>query len=199
MNTMDRLNLIRQEFDKHVECTKLTLGKSLNSIERVSSLIVEGFKLQPRKKVILFGNGGSAADCQHIAAEFTNRFSIEREPLPAIALTTDTSAITAISNDYDFNEIFVKQIKAIGNEGDIAIGISTSGTSNNVIKALIQAKQLKMKTILLTGIIKENKYKFDEIIEVSSFSTPRIQEMHIFIGHIICLLIDKEYEKLNIK
>jgi len=196
MNTIERLSIIEQEINNHIDTCFRTLNTIIPSIERVSSLIVECYKHQPRRKVILFGNGGSAADCQHIAAEFTNRFSIEREPLPAISLTTDTSTLTAISNDYNFNEIFRKQISAIGQEGDIAIGISTSGTSKNVILALNKAKELNIKTILLTGNININ-YDYDEIIKVESNTTARIQEIHILIGHIICLLIDKEYEILK--
>ncbi len=142
------------------------------------------------RKILLFGNGGSAADSQHIAAEFMNRFQIERPPLPAIALTTDTSVLTSISNDYAFDEIFSKQIKALGKKGDIAFGISTSGNSANVVKAFRVAKKLGMVTIALTsegGRIGSNA---DIALAVPSKSIPRIQEAHITVGHILCDLTD---------
>ena len=142
------------------------------------------------RKILLFGNGGSAADSQHIAAEFMNRFQIERPPLPAIALTTDTSILTSISNDYAFDEIFSKQIKALGKKGDIAFGISTSGNSANVVKAFRVAKKLGMVTIALTsegGRIGSNA---DIALAVPSKSIPRIQEAHITVGHILCDLTD---------
>lgn len=191
-------NLIELEFNQHNNLVRSTYIQCKEDIEAATYLISDGFKSQPKKKLFLFGNGGSAADAQHIAAEFTNRYSIDREPLPAIALTTDTSTITAISNDFGYGEIFEKQIKALAQPGDIALGISTSGTSGNVITALYTAKVLNMKTILLTGDIKNDLPGLDAIIKVPSPSTPRIQEMHILIGHIICMLIDEEY-KIPIK
>ena len=142
------------------------------------------------RKVLLFGNGGSAADSQHIAAEFMNRFQIERPPLPAIALTTDTSLLTSISNDYAFDEVFSKQVKALGKKGDIAIGISTSGNSANVLKAFRVARKLGMITIALTGEGGKIASNADIPLTVPSRSTPRIQEVHIVIGHILCELTD---------
>ena len=142
------------------------------------------------RKLLLFGNGGSAADSQHIAAEFMNRFQIERPPLPAIALTTDTSILTAISNDYAFDEVFSKQIKALGRKGDIAIGISTSGNSTNVLKAFRMAKKLGMVTIALTAEGGKIGSNADIALAVPSKSTPRIQEAHITVGHILCDLTD---------
>jgi len=142
------------------------------------------------RKILLFGNGGSAADCQHIAAEFMNRFLIERPPLPAIALTTDTSILTSISNDYAFDEVFSKQIKALGKKGDIAIGISTSGNSANVIKGFRVAKKVGMVTIALTGEGGKIASNADIALAVPSKSIPRIQEAHIAIGHILCDLTD---------
>ena len=142
------------------------------------------------RKLLLFGNGGSAADSQHIAAEFMNRFQIERPPLPAIALTTDTSILTAISNDYAFDEVFSKQIKALGKKGDIAIGISTSGNSANVLKAFRMAKKLGMVTIALTAEGGKIGSNADIALAVPSKSTPRIQEAHITVGHILCDLTD---------
>jgi D-sedoheptulose 7-phosphate isomerase len=160
-------------------------------IDEVAELIVKAFKAG--NKVLLFGNGGSAADCQHIAAEFVNRFKIDRPPLPAIALTTDTSIITSIGNDFDFSDIFVKQIKAIGTKGDIAVAISTSGRSPNIIKALDAAAKLDIITVLFTGgdggaALEVAGHAF----VVPSKSTPRIQEVHIVLGHVLCELVDNK-------
>ena len=147
--------------------------------------------LKAGNKILLFGNGGCAADAQHLAAEFVNRFIIERPPLPAIALTTDTSVITSIGNDYDFSEIFSKQIRAIGQKGDIAWGMSTSGTSVNVVKALETAKKIDMVTIALTGRDGGEIARIaDHALIVASTSTPRIQEVHITVGHVICEMVD---------
>lgn len=143
------------------------------------------------KKVLLFGNGGSAADAQHVAAEFVNRFLIERPPLPAVALTTDTSILTSIANDYDFSEVFAKQIKAIGQPGDIAWGITTSGGSLNVLEGLRVARDKQMKTIVLTGGDGgEAADLADLLLAVESAPTPRIQEVHLMWEHIICDLVD---------
>jgi D-sedoheptulose 7-phosphate isomerase len=157
--------------------------------------------LKAGNKILLFGNGGSAADAQHLAAEFVNRFMIERPPLPAIALTTDTSVITSIGNDYDFSEIFSKQIRAIGQPGDVAWGMSTSGDSPNVLKALEMAKKMGLITVGMTGkkggeIAKSVDYS----LHVASDSTPRIQEVHITVGHVICEMIDfRLFQKLDMK
>lgn len=145
------------------------------------------------KKVILFGNGGSAADAQHIAAELVNRLYFDRKSLPAEALTANTSVLTAIGNDYSFDKIFSKQIEGIGKKGDIAIGISTSGNSSNVIEAINVAKEKKLFTIGFTG---RSGGKLKEIadicLQVPSDDTPRIQEIHIMLGHIICEIIEKD-------
>ena len=142
-------------------------------------------------KILIFGNGGSAADAQHIAAEFVNRFQIERPPLAAIALTTDTSIITSIGNDYHFDEIFSKQINALGKKDDIAIGISTSGNSKNVIQAIHAAGKIGMFTIGLTGHGGELAECVDLVFAVKSDITARIQEAHITLGHILCDLVDR--------
>jgi D-sedoheptulose 7-phosphate isomerase len=142
-------------------------------------------------KLFFFGNGGSAADAQHLAAEFVNRYVMDRPPLPAIALTTDTSILTSVSNDLAFNEIFAKQLRALGKEGDVAVGISTSGSSPNIIKAFEVAKEMGIKTVALTGndggIIAK---MVDFPLVVPSTSTPRIQEAHILIGHILCEMVE---------
>lgn len=145
-------------------------------------------------KILIFGNGGSAADAQHLAAELVNRFKRERAPLPAIALTTDTSILTAIANDYNFSEIFVKQIQALGKRGDLALGISTSGKSDNVIKALKVAKDLGLYTVGLSGgeggLMKDY---CDYLILVPSFNTPRIQEGHLLFLHIFSELLEEVF------
>lgn len=142
-------------------------------------------------KLMICGNGGSAADAQHMAAEFVNRFMLERPPLPAIALTTDSSVITSIGNDYSYDEIFSKQLKALGVEGDILLGISTSGNSGNILAAVRAARDLGVYTVGLTG---SGGGKLESLVDmamvVKSNVTARIQETHIFIAHIICQLVD---------
>jgi len=164
-------------------------------IEAVTAALKDG------NKILFFGNGGSAADAQHLAAEFVNRFVIERPPLPAIALTTDTSVITSIANDYDFADIFSKQIRAIGQKGDIAWGMSASGTSANVVKALETAGKIGMVTVGLTGRDGGDVARIvDHTLNVSSTSTPRIQEVHITVGHVICEMVDfKLFQRPNSK
>jgi D-sedoheptulose 7-phosphate isomerase len=149
--------------------------------------------LRRGNKILIFGNGGSAADAQHIAAEFVNRFLSDRAPLPAIALTTDTSVLTSISNDMGFSLVFARQIEALGAKGDIAWGITTSGTSPNVIEGFRKATEMGMKTIALTGKDGGEVLKMtDYALNVHSSSTPRIQEVHITVGHIICELVESE-------
>jgi len=171
------------------------LAKLVNVIEAIINALKAG------NKILIFGNGGSAADAQHIAAEFVNRFIIERPPLPAIALTTDTSVITSIGNDYDFSEIFSKQIRAVGQPGDIAWGISTSGNSANVLKGLEMAKKLGLITVAFTGKDGGEIAKIvDFPIHVSSSNTARIQEAHITAGHAICEMVDiKLFQKPDLK
>ena len=175
------------------------VNENLNRIVAVVEAVTAALKAG--NKILLFGNGGSAADAQHLAAEFVNRFVIERPPLPAIALTTDTSVITSIGNDYDFAEIFSKQIRAIGQKGDIAWGMSTSGTSVNVVKGLEAAKKIGMVTIGLTGRDGGDVAKIvDHALNVSSTSTPRIQEVHITVGHVICEMVDfKLFQRPDMK
>jgi D-sedoheptulose 7-phosphate isomerase len=142
-------------------------------------------------KIMLFGNGGSAADAQHIAAEFINRFEIERRPLPALALTTDTSVITSIGNDYHFDDIFSKQVRALGRKGDVSIGISTSGNSANVIKAVDISNEMGIHTVGLSGRGGQLKQAAAFPLCVASDTTARIQEAHALVGHILCLLTDR--------
>ncbi len=143
-------------------------------------------------KVLIFGNGGSAADAQHLAAELVNRFQIERPPLAAIALTTDTSVLTSIGNDYHFDEIFSKQVQALGKKGDIAWGLSTSGSSPNVIKALDTARKLGIASIGMTGRGGELARSADLAFAVASDATARVQETHIMLGHILCDLLERK-------
>jgi D-sedoheptulose 7-phosphate isomerase len=147
--------------------------------------------LSSGRKVLIFGNGGSAADAQHIAAEFVNRFGIERPPLAAIALTTDTSILTSIGNDYHFDDIFSKQIHALGKEGDVAWAISTSGNSSNVLKGIEAAGEKKMATFAMTGHGGRLAAKADLALTVTSDSTARIQETHLIMAHILCELVER--------
>jgi D-sedoheptulose 7-phosphate isomerase len=142
-------------------------------------------------KLLVFGNGGSAADAQHLAAELVNRFILERPPLPALALSTDTSILTAIGNDYNFEDIFSKQVKALGEKGDVALGISTSGSSANVLYALEAAKEKGLFTIGLTGQKKGGMDSLcDILVRAPSLKTPRIQEVHGLVIHLLCELVD---------
>jgi D-sedoheptulose 7-phosphate isomerase len=182
-------DIVRKSFLESIEAKELFLRESSDKIVEAAILIAEGFKVGA--KLLVFGNGGSAADAQHIAAEFVNRFQIERPPLPALALTTDTSVITSIGNDYDYNDIFSKQVKALGKEGDIVLSISTSGDSPNVIEALKVAKKMDMKCIGLTGKKGGMMATMVDIpMIVKSTSVPRIQEVHITIAHTLCELVD---------
>ncbi|MGE4319472.1 MAG: SIS domain-containing protein [Deferribacterales bacterium] len=143
-------------------------------------------------KLLICGNGGSAADAQHIAAEFVNRFKMERPPLPAIALTTDTSIITSIGNDYEFNDIFLKQVSALANENDVLWGISTSGNSENVVRALREAGKMNVRIVGFTGRDGgKMKGLCDLLFQSPTDNTPRIQEIHISAAHIICQLVDE--------
>jgi D-sedoheptulose 7-phosphate isomerase len=160
-------------------------------LERAIAEVVRAFKTGG--KLLLFGNGGSAADAQHIAAEFVNRYLIKRPPLPAIALTANTSTLTSIANDYGVADLFAKQVRALGRAGDVAVAISTSGNSLNVLRALDVCKELSIRTIGLTGGHGGAlASKVDHLLCVSATSvTPRIQETHILIGHVICEMVDQ--------
>ena len=162
----------------------------ISTIAKVSDLVVK--VVRQSNKVFLFGNGGSAADAQHIAAEFVGRFAFDRPALAALALSVNTSCITAIGNDYGFEQVFSRQIEALGRAGDIAVGITTSGNSPNIIHALSMAKTMGMHTVALTGGFGGKvKSEVDHCICVPSNVTPRIQECHILIGHIISELVEE--------
>jgi len=165
--------------------------KLLDNIEEVAKKCVALYKTD--KKTILAGNGGSAADAQHIAAELVGRYGFDRPSIPSLALTTDTSNLTAIGNDYGYDQVFSRQLEGMGKEGDIFIGISTSGNSVNIINAFESAKKKNIMTIALTGRDGGEMAKIADIsLVVPSNSTPRIQESHILIGHILCDIIEKE-------
>lgn len=185
---------IIKEFQSHLETIQNVIGSMEDDLQEASQMVVN--TLQKGNKVLLCGNGGSAADAQHIAAELTGRYKTERRGLPAIALTTDTSALTAIGNDYGYDRVFDRQVEALVNEGDILIGISTSGNSKNVINALSLAKEMGCKTLGLSG---KNGGAMNDVCDlnlvVPSSDTPRIQEMHILFGHTICQCVDDNIVK----
>jgi len=183
---------IVKAFDESIRVKQAFLRDNLETLTQAIDAIVAAFKRG--NKLLLFGNGGSAADAQHIAAEFTNRFLIERPPLPALALTTDTSALTAIANDYDYAQVFAKQVQALGKPEDIAMAISTSGNSPNVLLAIEACKKLNISTIGLTGGSGGKMIgKVDYMLRVSEGkNSPRIQETHILVGHVICDIVDQK-------
>jgi len=192
-----KIDTIKDHLKKSAE-VKYKLSESVSDIATAVDCIID--VLKSGGKVFLCGNGGSAADSQHIAAELVGRFKRERAALPAIALTTDTSIITAVSNDYDFTNVFIRQIEALGNKGDVLIGLSTSGKSENVKLALKKAQEMGIRTIAFIGneIHCPLSEFSDIIISVPSSETPYIQEAHITVAHIICNLVEKYFsgEKL---
>ncbi len=178
-------------FSASITAKQHFLQENEASLERVIHTLVRAFR--DGKKLLLFGNGGSAADAQHIAAEFVNRYLIERPPLPALALTTDSSALTSIANDYGAEEVFAKQLQALGKAGDVAIAISTSGNSPNIVRGLEICRALGIHTVGLTGGSGGKiAMLVDHLLCVSSTTvTPRIQETHILVGHVICEMVDQ--------
>ena len=179
------LNILEDSINVTNRFIKENLDSIIKGADMLASCLASGHK------ILIFGNGGSAADAQHIAAEFVNRFQIERPPMAALALTTDTSIITSIGNDYHFVDIFSKQVTALGRKDDVAIGISTSGNSKNVIKAVHAAKDAGMQAIGLTGRGGELAKCADLVFAVKSDVTARIQETHSILGHILCDLVDR--------
>jgi D-sedoheptulose 7-phosphate isomerase len=183
--------LFHQEFMEHIETAQQTQQVLEAPFKKLLSLSLD--VLQAGGKIMLFGNGGSAADAQHLATELTVRFSKNRAALAALALTTDTSALTAIGNDFGFDYLFSRQIEAIGRPGDLAIAISTSGTSPNIIVGLQKAKELGLHVAALGGRDGGEMVKYaDPILIVPSYSTSRIQEMHITLGQMLCGAIEKQ-------
>ena len=187
-------SIIKFEFEEHLKTSQATFESIGDSLELAAKLCIECLK--NGNKILLFGNGGSAADAQHIAAEMVCRYKTERKGLAAIALTTDTSALTAIGNDYGYDRVFNRQVEALANKGDVAIGISTGGISANVISALKLANDLNCKTIGFSGRGGGEMNELCDInIVVPAQATARIQEMHIVIGHTICHLIDLAFKE----
>ncbi len=189
---MDSMSFIEQHIAESIE-TKQALKASATINENISKAALRCLDAyQKGHKILIAGNGGSAADAQHIAAEFVSRFEFNRPGLPAIALTTDTSILTAIGNDYGFERLFSRQVEANGSAGDVFIGISTSGNSPNILTALQSAKELGLTTIGFAGSGGKIQDECDICISVPSTHTPRIQECHILIGHIICAYVERE-------
>ena len=194
--TLPTNQLIEDSFQAHSETTQLTLSACKKEVSAVSSQLIDA--LENGKKVIFVGNGGSAADAQHLAAELVGRFTRERKSLAAIALTTDTSAITAIGNDYGYEYVFSRQIEGIANHGDVLIAISTSGNSANVIKAVETAFERGCVVVGMSGNTGGTlAEKSNMCITVPSKVTARIQEMHILIGHILCDIVEKHFYGLE--
>jgi D-sedoheptulose 7-phosphate isomerase len=187
----NKIEIVKKHLNASIETKKSLTPKNIETVVKISNAIVSAYK--NGKKVIWFGNGGSAADAQHLACELVSKFYIERKSLPSIALNANTSILTSIANDFDFQNVFSRQIEALANDGDIVVGISTSGTSRNIIAAIKEAKKKKAVTVGFTG---ESGGKLkglvDFLVNVPSNDTPRIQESHITIGHIICYLVERE-------
>jgi D-sedoheptulose 7-phosphate isomerase len=185
----DHARIITEILEESLRVKRASIQANAERIGRAAELLAAC--LSGGRKVLILGNGGSAADAQHLAAEFVNRFRIERPPLAALALSTDTSVLTSIGNDYHFEEVFEKQIRALGREGDVAWGISTSGNSPNVLKALRTARANGLKTIGMTGAGGQLAECAELVLTVESSVTARIQETHITMGHLLCELVDR--------
>jgi D-sedoheptulose 7-phosphate isomerase len=183
--------IIRGAIRESIEVKSDLLNQHISTIADLSRLLIDA--LRAGKKLVLFGNGGSAADAQHVAAELVNRFQMDRNPLPAIALTTDTSILTSVGNDLAFDDLFSRQVRALVQKGDVAVGISTSGNSSNVINGIIAAREKGAVTVGFTGRSGGRlKDLVDTCCHVSSESTARIQEAQITIWHALCEVIERE-------
>ncbi|MCX7955033.1 MAG: SIS domain-containing protein [Bacteroidales bacterium] len=192
---MNNIDFIKKKLNESIDLKKHILNNEsiLRNINEAANLIIDAFLRN--KKLYIAGNGGSAADAQHIAAEFTGKFSINRKPLPAEAINVNTSYLTAVANDFGYENVFSRYLSAFAIEGDIFWGISTSGKSRNVLNAFETAHSLKMRTIAMVGDMKETLPEYlDVIIIVPSIVTPRIQEVHITISHIICEIVDNFFK-----
>tara|TARA_B100000029_G_scaffold492377_1_gene553591 strand:- start:23363 stop:23953 length:591 start_codon:yes stop_codon:yes gene_type:complete len=192
---IDLNRIFQSEVSNHISNANAFLKENFTDFKKFIYVIISSLK--KGNKIILFGNGGSASDAQHIAAELVVKYKKKRKSIPAISLATDTSALTAIGNDFTFNEIYSRQIESIGNKGDVAIGITTSGKSKNILKGLEVAKKKKLKTVILTKKNYPNKSKIkkisDLIIGVPGNETARVQELHILVGHLMCVVIDENF------
>jgi D-sedoheptulose 7-phosphate isomerase len=186
----DHKKMMRDQLDESAALKMKVKESCMDDMVKAATALIEALK--KGNKLLIFGNGGSAADAQHIACEFVSKFRLERKGLPAISLTTNTSILSAISNDYEYARVFERQIEALGRKGDVVIGISTSGKSPNVLAALRLARKMGMVTIGMEGEKGRMKDVVDIDIRVPSSDTPRIQEAHITIGHILCDVVEKE-------
>lgn len=196
-NAVDLAAGIQERLRESIQTKERVLATLVPAIEEVARLLIEA--LSAGHKVLLFGNGGSAADSQHIASELVGKLLVKRPALPAIALTTDTSGLTAMANDFGYEQVFVRQIEALGQPGDVAIGISTSGNSPNVLAAIETARRKGLKTVALAGRDGGKLARLaDHAIVIPSQSTQRIQEAHITIGHIWCELVEEVFAKGNV-
>ena len=193
MKKLNLKTLYQKEINNHIQFTDILLEENYVEFKKFFEICFNSIKSQ--NKLIFFGNGGSAADAQHIATELVVRYKKNRKSIPALALNTDTSAITAIGNDFSFDQTFSRQIESLGQEGDVAIGITTSGKSFNVLNALKLPKKKKIKSILLTKKNLKNEKKLKQItnliLGVPGSETARIQELHILIGHLLCSALDE--------
>lgn len=188
---MNDKNIIREQISDSIEVKTAMLNNPelIDKIAKAADICTKAYR--NGNKTLFAGNGGSAADAQHLAGEFVSKFYFDRPGIPSIALTTDTSIITAIGNDYGYEELFARQVQAQGKPGDVFIGISTSGNSKNIVKALEECKKIGIYTIALTGSKPCDMDAFDLVIKVPSPSTPRIQECQTLIGHIICCIVEE--------
>ncbi|EDY87712.1 phosphoheptose isomerase [gamma proteobacterium HTCC5015] len=187
-------NIVKEHFEASIEAKQRSLETLIPTIAKAAQLCAQ--QLSSGQKILSCGNGGSAGDAQHFSSELLNRYSMERPPLPAVALTTDSSTLTSIANDYSYEEVFSKQIKALGNSGDILLAISTSGNSRNVVQAIEVAHDREMPVISLTGkdggAMATLMRPGDIEIRVPSDVTARIQEVHLVVIHCLCDLIDQQ-------
>jgi len=189
--------MIREEIQDSIE-VKQKILKDDNLVSQIETIAQDCLKsLKNGGKIILAGNGGSFADAQHISAEFTSRYMLDRDSLASICLGTNNSAISAIGNDYGYEKVFSRELSSLGNKGDIFIAISTSGNSQNVIDAVVMAKQKEIETFVLTGQSGGKLSELCECVKVPSQVTGRIQESHILIGHIICSIVEQKYFKMD--
>ncbi len=188
---MKDIDIVKKQVGDSAKVKEIILQDEslLKQIAKAAKICTEAYKRG--NKTLFAGNGGSAADAQHLAGEFVSKFYFDRPGLPSVALTTDTSIITAIGNDYGYDTLFSRQVQAQGNEGDVFIGISTSGNSSNIVKALPECKKKGIHTIALTGSKPCKMDEFDLVIKVPSDETPRIQECQTLIGHIICCIVEE--------
>lgn len=185
-------NVLQKAFARHVEAVEKSMKEIMPSVQRGSAVLLSAFN--NKKRLFMCGNGGSAADSQHFAAEWLCRYKDDRPPMPAIALTTDTSTLTAIANDYDFEQVFARKVDALGSEGDVLVAFTTSGQSKNILAAIKKAKERGMKVIALTGSRGRSlESRVDVAVVVPSDETARIQEIHQIVYHVWCEFVDAHY------